>query len=325
MDAVVTTQVTVSVTENSQENHTVSWMILWAGYLIATVGCGIQVYNQRKREIAHTNDVEQAGSNNREGGEISTGDTTRSMFYRLLCVALFSRTALLPLEASAKSFYWQLVAETFPEMTFASAWTLLVSFFVQLVGTAAGTATYTKPSIVIYLIAYGIYLILILTDNWNDHASVLLYAVLCCIYAALFGTLLYFGPRLVSMLQPSLVRRSGLAIRLIVCVAICMIAFAARSVNLARTVVAPPKEREWWWKYGCLELFPSMALLIMMYPNRSQRTKGNATELAGAAAVPGAVGTTSTDGGARRGAGYSKRGETAPLVKSAVSYGTPSD
>jgi len=160
------------------------------------------------------------------------------------------------------------------------------------------------------MIAYCIYFTLILTDSWNDKASVLLYAVLCCIYASLFGTLFYFGPRLVTMLQPSLVRRSGLALRLIACVVICMLTFAARSVDLARTVVAPPKDREWWWKYGTLELIPSLALLIMMFPNRSRANKPSS-----------AVAQSNTDGTARRG-GNKKRGESAPLIMSAVCYGT---
>lgn len=199
-------------------------------------------------------------------------------------------------------------------MTFASAWTLLVSFFVQLVATAAGTAggsNYTRPGMVIQMVAYGIYLILVFTDIWNNDASVLLYAILCCIYAALFGTLLYFGPRLVTMLQPSLVRRSGLAIRLIACCVICMLVFAATSVDLARQVVAPPNEREMWWKYGVLELFPSAALLIMMHPSRTQKKAPD--------------GGPVVDATSRRGGGSAKRDESAPLVKPAVSYGTPNE
>ena len=38
------------------------------------------------------------------------------------------------------------MSDTFPEMVFASAWTVLVTFFVQLVGIAAGTSTGTKTS-----------------------------------------------------------------------------------------------------------------------------------------------------------------------------------
>ena len=213
-----------------------------------------------------------------------------------------------------KSAYWQLVAETLPEMTFASAWTLLVSFFVQLVVAASGAGTHTRPGINMQMIAYGIYLILIVANKWNDSASVLLYAVLCCIYVALLATLLYFGPRLVAILQPSLARRSGLAIRLIVCCLICVMTFSARCVNLARQVVDPPNETKWWWTYGTLELFPSISLLIMMHSNRSQRNKTS----------NGTAAATNAEGGARRG-GNAKRGETAPLVKPAVSYGTPSE
>lgn len=237
-----------------------------------------------------------------------------SKFYRHLCFALLTRTALIPVEVYATSNYLQLIAETFPEMTFASAWTLLVSFFVQLVGAASGAGTYERPGNILQAIAYGIYVILILTDLWNDHASVLLYAILCCIYAALLGTLLYFGPRLLAILQPSLSRRSGLGIRLIGCTLICMITFGLQSVNLARQVVAPPKERKLWWSYGSVELFPSIALLFMMHSNRSQRNKSSS----------GRASTSQSEIAGRRG-GDSKQGETATLIKSGASYGTSSD
>jgi hypothetical protein len=106
----------------------------------------------------------------------------------------------------------QIVADTLPEMAFASAWTLLVSFFVQLVGVALGTGTFTSTGMVIQMTAYIVYVISIATYFWNPLASVLLYAPLCCIYPALFGTTLYFCPRLWTLLHPSLVRHSGLAI-----------------------------------------------------------------------------------------------------------------
>ncbi len=188
-----------------------------------------------------------------------------------------------------------------------------MSFFVQLVGAASGAGTYERPGNILQAIAYLIYMILILTDLWNDHASVLLYAVLCCIYAALLGTLLYFGPRLVAILQPSLSRRSGLGIRLIGCTLICMITFGAQCVNLARQVVAPPQERKLWWSYGSVELFPSIALLFMMHSNRSQRKPSG-----------GRTSTSQSDSAGRRG-GDTKQGETATLIKSGASYGTSSD
>jgi hypothetical protein len=226
-------------------------------------------------------------------------------------LALLSRTVLIPVLVYARSDFFQLIAETLPEMIFASAWTLLVSFFVQLVGAASGEGTYERPGDIMQLVAYGTYLILIVTDLWNNHASVLLYAVLCCIYAALLGTLVYFGPRLVAILQPSLARRSGLAIRLIACTLICIATFSARCVDLARQVVDPPVTKKFWWSYGTIELVPSIALLIMMYSNRSPRNKSTS----------GVASANSSESGPRRG-GNVKRGENAPLVKSSVSYGS---
>ena len=228
-------------------------------------------------------------------------------------MALFTRTALIPVELFSKSNFLQLIAETLPEMTFASSWTLLVTFFVHLVGAASGAGTFDRPGHLLQAMAYGIYLVLIVTDIWNNHASVLLYAVLCCIYAALFGTLLYFGPRLVVILQPSLSRRSGLAIRLIGCTLVCMVTFGAKCVNLARQVVDPPEQKRLWWSYGLVELLPSITLLLMMHSNRSQRTK----------TTNGGISAIRTDNNVRRG-GNERLGETAPLSKPDESYGTPS-
>jgi len=178
----------------------------------------------------------------------------------------------MPVEGWVESNYWQFLADTLPEICFASAWSLLVSFFVQLVGNASGSGSFTKPGIVMQMAAYCIYIMLAIMYIWNDEASVLLFALLCCIYAALFATLVYFGPRLVTLLQPSLANRSGLAFRLVACCTICILVFAARTIGLARTVVAPPEVvgSRWWLSYGVIELLPAISLLIMMYPNRSE-------------------------------------------------------
>jgi hypothetical protein len=96
-----------------------------------------------------------------------------------------------------------------------------------------------------------------------------------------------------------------------------MIVFAATSVDLARQVVAPPKERELWWKYGVLELFPSVALLIMMHPSRSS-SRNKAAD-----ASPSSMEAGTAAAAPRRGA--AKREENSPLIKPAVSYGTPNE
>ena len=175
--------------------------------------------------------------------------------------------------------WWQFVGDTLPEMVFASAWTLLVTFFVQLVGIATGTGTNTSPGLVIcmtvsasqvsttsplsqshmfcnnipfvdMLQAYAVYVILITTQLFNRIASVLLYALMCCIYATLFGVVVYFCPRLLTLMRPNLVNHRGLAVRLFVVTAACIFVFAAHAVNYARLVVAPPRKVYWWWQYG---------------------------------------------------------------------------
>jgi hypothetical protein len=225
-------------------------------------------------------------------------------------------------------FTVQFFADTFGYLSFASAWMLLVSFFVQLVGAASGRLIYAGPSIMMQLIGYVVYAILCVTYLWNDTASVLLFALLCCIYAALFSTLIYFGPRLVALLRPSLAQRSGLAFRLIASCVMCLVIFAARTVFMVRMVIDPPKDYPWWWNYGCMELFPSVALLIMMHPNRQhsniRRNLSPGNSLAG---TPPMLSGKGSEGNRRSisanvGNASSLRGETGPLLKFATTYGS---
>ena len=187
---------------------------------------------------------------------------------------MITRALMIPVQMWSDPLWAQFVADTLPEMTFSSAWTLLVSFFVQLVGVAQGTGTSTSTGMVIQATAYVVYGTLVATYCFGKkEASVLLYALLCCIYAALFGTSLYFCPRLVTLLAPSLKERSqmGLALRLLLCSVLCVFVFGGRTVGFARKVVAPPKHVSWWWQYGALELVPSIVFLIMMHPSHTRR------------------------------------------------------
>jgi hypothetical protein len=62
---------------------------------------------------------------------------------------MITRIVLIPVQIWSDPIWWQFVSDTFPEMVFASAWTVLVTFFVQLVGIATGTGTNTSPELVI--------------------------------------------------------------------------------------------------------------------------------------------------------------------------------
>ena len=55
---------------------------------------------------------------------------------------------MIPVQMWSNPLWAQFVADTLPEMAFASAWTLLVSFFVQLVGVALGMGTVTSTVMV---------------------------------------------------------------------------------------------------------------------------------------------------------------------------------
>jgi hypothetical protein len=62
---------------------------------------------------------------------------------------MVTRIILMPVQIWSDPMWWQFVSDTLPEMLFASAWTVLVTFFVQLVGIATGSGTNTSPGLVI--------------------------------------------------------------------------------------------------------------------------------------------------------------------------------
>lgn len=64
-------------------------------------------------------------------------------------MAMIARIALMPLQVLSFPVFWQFVADTLPEMVYASAWLLLATFVVQLVGIAMGLGTNTAPGTVI--------------------------------------------------------------------------------------------------------------------------------------------------------------------------------
>lgn len=99
--------------------------------------------------------------------------------------------------------------------------------------------------------AYVIYTGLIITQLVDLIATVLIYALLCVIYAALLGVVIYYGPRLWTLLQPGLLQQhKGLAWRLAACTVLAVFVLAAHAVEYALLVVAPPKKVYWWWTYG---------------------------------------------------------------------------
>ena len=169
--------------------------------------------------------------------------------------------------------------------------------------------------------AYTVYTLLICLQYFNNVATILLYALLCCIYAALFGVVLYFFPRLVSLLKPTLVRSRGLSARIFLCTALCLFVFGAHTVGYARLVVAPPRKVYWWWNYGVLELFPAIIFLVMMRPKNIKGTRdGEDTDSPGDLFAntkqPAGLKRTDSASGVRRGQ------ESASLLKPTTNYGS---
>lgn len=250
-DVVVTT-----ITVHSMEQNVVAVSILWVGYLICFGITAWRIYKSHR-------DVERE--------ESSSGDTSRALFYRLLGMALLSRLIFIPTQNICDGQMIALVAETLPQFMFASAWALLVAFFVNLVATANGAVSSNKPSLLIHIAVYLMFAVLVVWYWWNDAAAVLLYALLCIVYVSLFGTLVYAGPKLVALLHPSLERQSGLSVRLITCCTVGVIVFLLQAVSLALTVVSPTAQQHFWITFALFELTPSIMLLIMMHPSTNKQ------------------------------------------------------
>lgn len=305
-NSTITTSLSIRVTPT--HDYLVSWSILWGGFVITSMVAAYQVWRDAKITSRRNDDIEN-GRVGVSGDEGSTADMTRTMFRRWLLLAMVARIILMPVAIWSYPIVWQFISDTLPEMIFASAWTLLVSFFVQLVGVASGSGTSTSPGTVIQITAYVVYTLLVGTFFINPVASVLMYALLCCIYAGLFGTCVYFCPRLLILLKPSLEMYSGLAIRLAICSFLCIVVFVSHTIGYAVNIVAPPRTVYWWWNYGALELIPSALFLLLMHPS-SGNSRGPST--------PNPTGSNGKASGIRRipsGSTNSIRriGEAAPL------------
>jgi len=271
-----------------------------------------------------------AGGSGKDGQ--SSGDSTRREFFNLLFLALLSRFLLLPIQA----FYFApsshhihpetglcmkspacIFSRTFPDMCFASAFSLLVLFYAQLAGTASGGAlrglsyflTRWKLFQTCNIAVYGIYSLLFIFTAFVPHVPYALFqtciwSMLCLIYATLLGTLAYFGPVLLSLLRPSLATRSALALRLSATCIVCAAVFLSRTILFAIAVY----ETDYRWTHGIantdisdadyknqfnenvlgytlLELLPSVIILTMMH-QRSPRSMSSQSPSAAAGTTP---------------------------------------
>ena len=253
---------------------------------------------------------------------------------------MVSRLISMPIMIWSNPLWLQFVGDTLPEMIFATAWTLMVTFFVQLVASATGTVTNTDASVVIQATAYIVYTCLIVLELFNSVASVLLYALLCCIYAALLGSTAYFCPKLLTLLQPSLANYGTLITRLYVCAAVCILVFAGHMVVFARVVIFSPQKVYWWINYGVLEWLPAVMFLVLMNPTSSNKADRNSPDLAtdneGKKPVPytivsgikrsdsvGSASASSNNNSNKHRRGASST-EASSLLKGSTSYGSTS-
>lgn len=287
---------TVTIRVKPIEESFISWSFLWVLFLMASIFASWQVRREnrilRQRERQETNATNPAStvaaaaattitsttSNTtvnvvvleHSGGEstVSTADRTRCTFRRLLLLAMVSRLISMPVIIWSYPLWLQFVGDTLPEMIFATAWTVMVTFFVQLVASATGTvAKAADASFIIQTTAYILYSCLVLLELFNSVASVLLYALLCCIYGGLLGAIVFFCPKLWTLLQPSLLHSGSLVVRLYLCTVVCLLVCTGHLVEFARIVTAAPSKVYWWISYGVLELAPAVFFLFLMNPD----------------------------------------------------------
>lgn len=334
------------------------------------------------QQTAGAASAQGSNDNSRQG---SSGDSTRRSFYRLLFLALLSRLLLLPLEAyyfTPSSHHVHphtgmcaaspgcIFSRTLPDMAFASAFSLLVLFYAQLVGTASGgsprglTLLLTKPGLfaTANLVVYALYGLLFFLTGFVPIIpytvfQTIVWSILCAVYLLLLCLLSYFGPVLVTLLKPSLARRSGLAARLIIMCVLCAAVFLSRTVCFGLAVLladvkytnglvsnlVPDDTYSHFGRdligYSLLELGPALAILALMHQSKRQRSAGSSPD-AGAGTTPPtpnppaghghgagrAVGTVTgmkrvTSGSAPKRQSGAGKGEAAPLVDKMGSYG----
>lgn len=265
---------TVSIRVTPREDYYFSWSFLWIGFLLASVIAAWQVYREQRIINARiAADIENGGAE-----VVSSADRTRCTFRRLLLLAMLSRLIFMPVMVWSYPLWLQFVGDTLPEMIFATAWTLMVTFFVQLVASATGIVANTDASFVIQATAYIVYTCLVVLELFNSVASILLYALLWCIYAALLGSIAYFCPKLMTLLQPSFENHSALVLRLYLCTLVCFCVFLGHMVVFARLVIATPHKVYWWLNYGILELIPAVIFLFLMNPNSNKAERRGSPE-----------------------------------------------
>jgi hypothetical protein len=221
-------------------------------------------------------------------------------FYNLLLVALFLRTMLFPL--LIYSYYHEevtrtleIMADSLPLVAFGATWAWLVNFFVQLVVTASGSYSPTTTdttnaseddkgmslTTALQGTAYGVYSCLLVSYFlYHEAAAVLLYALLCCVFAALMGTWVFVCPKLIVLLQPLEDFRKLLAVRLWISCFGVFVVLLGETIALARQVllVFSFSERPLWILYGGLELLPAVTLLVMMHTHGSSSSTDSSND-----------------------------------------------
>ena len=150
----------------------------------------------------------------------------------------------------------QFFGDTFPEMIFASAWSMLVTFFIQLVGIALGTGTNTSPGIVIQATVSAVIIIIIIA--WHVICSIkcqkyhFIHLTIHCLFIGSIGLCCLFALGLHTTLQ-----------QCCICFALCIAVLHIRRLvwyghillSTTRGAVTAKSGTAWWSKSTLIDLY----------------------------------------------------------------------
>jgi len=288
----------------------------------------------------------------------------------LLTAALLTRCIFLPWEGiiyyKGAGYHQELIclnspacimARSLPDVAFASAFSLLVFFYAQLAGTASAggprglSLVLSKKGLFATgnAVVYAVYCVLLACAflQWIPLLAfqLCIWALLFLLYGSLLFVLTYFGPVLVTLLGPSLIKPTsrGLSVRLIGMCLVCTLVFLSRMICFGLAMLhrdgrfthglvpywtlPPPVATDViiseylddavllrdLFGYALLELLPSLAILLMMHQRRRRNRSGGNQKIL---STNSPLAYTSGSVNSREGASYGSvgGGETRPLL-----------
>ena len=221
----------------------------------------------------------------------ANGEMNRRLFYRYLLQSQLLRLLFLPLAYIYEDRFQitSIVANTFPTISSALAYAILILFFAQVTRAASGRSrivetlevTIAKGSCTVYAILIGLNCVIpVLTGEMLFY---LVKGVLCIVYLGLFISMTFFGLKMKSLLNSSMARTIGC--RLMGMSTVCCISFILRSIIFGWEVYSGlwkagnllPALPFWNDNFGktvigylTMEWTPAVVVLILMHKKKNR-------------------------------------------------------